>query len=154
MTALSTRRAASQKAWRNRKRARSSRPEDALQRSVCELLSFYENQGKLMYFAVPNGGKRSKIEAAIMKGLGVRAGIPDLVVLIPPMEANPGIRGPRSKNKTIFLELKAGDNKLSDNQIIWRDRLTKAEFPWAEIRSVEQVQEIIKEHTSWGRAAA
>jgi len=30
--------------------------------------------------AIPNGGKRSRIEAAIMKGEGVRAGFPDLVL--------------------------------------------------------------------------
>lgn len=52
------------------------RPEDALQRAVCDLLTIYERQGHLRFFAVPNGGKRSKIEAAIMKGMGVRAGVP------------------------------------------------------------------------------
>ncbi len=35
----------------------------------------------LVYFHVPNGGKRSRIEAAILAGLGVRAGVPDLILV-------------------------------------------------------------------------
>ena len=34
-------------------------------------------------FAVPNGGKRGKIEAAIMKAEGVRAGMLDLMLFVP-----------------------------------------------------------------------
>jgi hypothetical protein len=32
------------------------------------------------YFHCPNGGKRSKAEGGIFKALGVRAGMPDLIV--------------------------------------------------------------------------
>jgi hypothetical protein len=35
----------------------------------------------LVYFHCPNGGKRRKVEAAIMKGLGVRPGVSDLILL-------------------------------------------------------------------------
>lgn len=34
-------------------------------------------------FAIPNGGKRDKQEAARMQGLGTRAGIPDLMLALP-----------------------------------------------------------------------
>lgn len=34
-------------------------------------------------FHVPNGGKRSRVEGAIFKAMGVRAGIPDLLLLVP-----------------------------------------------------------------------
>lgn len=37
----------------------------------------------LLLLAIPNGGKRSKIEAAIMQGEGVVAGAPDLVLAYP-----------------------------------------------------------------------
>lgn len=33
------------------------------------------------YFAVPNGGKRSKAEGQIFKATGVKAGVPDLAVI-------------------------------------------------------------------------
>jgi len=32
-------------------------------------------------FHCPNGGKRSRVEAAILKGLGVVAGVPDVIIL-------------------------------------------------------------------------
>ncbi len=34
-------------------------------------------------FSVPNGGGRSKVEAAIMKGEGTVAGVSDLILLLP-----------------------------------------------------------------------
>lgn len=75
------------------------RPEDDIQRAVCQWLEVQERLGKLTWYAIPNGGKRSKIEAAIMKGLGVRAGIPDLLVLC--------------EGRSLYIELKAPENKLT-----------------------------------------
>lgn len=80
------------------------REEDALQRTCCDWLRILQNQGKLMYFAIPNGGKRSKIEAAIMKGLGVIAGASDLAIILPPY------------GRLGLIELKAPGKKPRDNQ--------------------------------------
>lgn len=82
------------------------RGEDSLQRACCQLLDVYEAQGKLKYFAVPNGGKRSRIEASIMKGLGTKAGISDLVILI--------TNGP-----SLFVELKSDTGSLTAAQLAW-----------------------------------
>ena len=41
----------------------------------------YPAVGKLL-FAVPNGGARSRTEAAIMKAEGVTAGVTDLILLL------------------------------------------------------------------------
>lgn len=49
-----------------------------------------------LLFAIPNGGGRSKIEACILKGEGVRAGVPDLFLAVP-----------RGGYSGFFLELKA-----------------------------------------------
>ena len=38
--------------------------------------------GRLPYFAVPNGGNRNAITGAKLKCEGVRAGVPDLVLMI------------------------------------------------------------------------
>jgi hypothetical protein len=54
------------------------RPEDSFQRSVCAFLEIALPHDAT-WFAVPNGGVRSPIEAAIMKGLGVKAGAPDIL---------------------------------------------------------------------------
>jgi VRR-NUC domain len=53
-------------------------------------------------FAVPNGGYRRPIEAAIMKGLGVRAGVPDTCWI--------------KNGRAYFLEIKAPGGRLSEAQ--------------------------------------
>lgn len=58
----------------------SSREEDSIQRAVCQHLRQRGAPG-LLWFHVPNGGRRRPIEAAIMKGLGVQAGVSDLILL-------------------------------------------------------------------------
>jgi hypothetical protein len=50
----------------------------------------------------PNGGWRSKVEASILAGLGVRAGIPDVCAI--------------KDGRAYFLELKAEGGRLSEAQ--------------------------------------
>jgi hypothetical protein len=77
-------------------RHRRKRPEDQIQRAVLEHLRL-RGPKDAFTFAVPNGSARSAIEASIMKGLGVRAGTPDLVII--------------HQGKTFGLELKADGNR-------------------------------------------
>ena len=78
------------------------RLEDQVQRAVVEHLRFRRKPG-VTFFAVPNGGGRSAIEASIMKGLGVRAGVPDLILI--------------AEGRTYGLELKrAKGGRTSDAQ--------------------------------------
>ena len=60
-----------------------NRAEDAIQRNVVRWLSTLDVQRRLaaVWFHVPNGGGRSPIEASIFKGLGVKAGVADLIFL-------------------------------------------------------------------------
>ncbi|WP_080902932.1 VRR-NUC domain-containing protein [Parabacteroides sp. Marseille-P3160] len=44
--------------------------------------TLFPRLGRLL-FAVPNGGKRDRIEAARMIGLGVKAGVADIICLLP-----------------------------------------------------------------------
>jgi len=62
-----------------------NRPEEDLQRSVVEWLSWTESRwrDRMTYFAVPNQrGTRTRTEAEILKALGVRPGATDLVFLL------------------------------------------------------------------------
>jgi hypothetical protein len=54
--------------------------EQAIQRAVCEHLRQRSASG-LVWWHTPNGGRRSPVEAAIFNGLGVRAGVSDLILL-------------------------------------------------------------------------
>jgi VRR-NUC domain-containing protein len=59
---------------------RRYRPEQDIQRAVFEHLAV-RVACNCFAFHVPNGGARSPVEAAIMKGIGVKAGIPDIVAV-------------------------------------------------------------------------
>src|SRR5947209_7427343 len=59
---------------------RRSRPEDALQRAVFEHIAVRGARG-VFAFHPANGGQRKPIEAAILKGLGVVAGVPDVIAI-------------------------------------------------------------------------
>lgn len=59
-------------------------------------------------YHIPNGGSRNRIEAANLKRQGVKAGVPDLCL--------PAARG---KYHGLYIEMKYGKNKASENQEKW-----------------------------------
>ena len=61
-------------------RPRRNRPEDMIQRALFEHLRVRSAPGTFAFHPA-NGGARSPIEGAILKGLGVRAGVPDLIAV-------------------------------------------------------------------------
>lgn len=61
---------------------------------------------------IPNGGSRNVVEASKFKKMGVKAGVPDLQLLIP----NGLIHG-------LWIELKAKKGKVQPNQRLFMQRL-------------------------------
>ncbi len=61
---------------------------------------------------IPNGGSRNVIEASKFKKMGVKAGVPDLQLLIP----NGLIHG-------LWIELKAKNGRVQPNQKLFMQRL-------------------------------
>jgi len=104
-----------------------NRPEQALQRAVVEYLAILERQGRLMFYAIPNGGKRSRVEAAIFKGQGVRAGMPDIGLVLP-------------GGKAAFIELKSPGRPVTKNQVHTIFRLQDHRALCAICDSLEAVQ--------------
>jgi hypothetical protein len=79
-----------------------ARPEDAIQRAVTQHYRQRAAAGVFM-FAVPNGGYRRPVEAAIMKATGTVAGVPDTIWI--------------KDGQTYALELKAEGGKPTAKQI-------------------------------------
>lgn len=102
-----------------------------MQRACCDWLAIQERMGRLRYFAVPNGGRRGRVEAARLKGLGVRSGIPDLVILF-------------DGGTSLFCELKSPKGRLSFVQKIWAESLNSMGFHWAEVRSLDDLRGAVK----------
>lgn len=67
-----------------------------------------------LLFAVPNGGRRDKAEAAHLKAQGVKAGVPDLCLPVP-----------KGRYNGLFIEMKVEPNKTTDNQNLWLKKLNK-----------------------------
>lgn len=83
---------------------RVNHEEDKVQRPIVTLLRMIEDYtSKLAFFHVPNQMMRNKTIRKIFWALGVRAGVPDVVI---PIEAG----------KTLWIECKYDGNKLSDDQ--------------------------------------
>lgn len=93
------------------KTRRSNRQEDRIQRAVFDHLRSRAH-ADVFAFHVPNGGKRKPIEAAILKGLGVTAGVPDIIAI--------------HKGKCYAMELKSKDGRPSTRQLETIERLNKA----------------------------
>lgn len=68
-------------------------------------------------YAIPNGGARSKATAGKLKAEGVKAGVWDLKLEVP-IGKFPGL----------WIEMKAGKNTLSKEQVQWRDRMQRMGF--------------------------
>jgi hypothetical protein len=81
----------------------------------------------LRIFAVPNGGLRTKAEAARLKWTGVLAGVLDLVILLP---------GGRSA----YWETKTRKGRLSDDQLDMIAWLEANGHIWAVVLSIDDAR--------------
>lgn len=68
-------------------------------------------------FAVPNGGKREAVTAAMLKRTGCKPGVPDLLLPVP-----------RHGHTGLAIEMKIRPNKPTDLQRAWLDALVG--FGW------------------------
>jgi hypothetical protein len=107
------------------------RPEEQLQRSVVDLLQIYENRGLLAFCHVGNGEWRHKATGGRLKAMGVRAGVPDLLIWLP------GGSG-------FGVELKAGASKLSPAQTFWHFTLETLGHRIYVVRSLDEMEMLLR----------
>ena len=76
-------------------------------------------------------------EAAIFKGQGVKAGVPDVMILTP--SRTMGTSG-------VAIELKSAKGRLSEAQKDWATRLTRCNWSWYVCASMDEVVEVLRAH--------
>jgi hypothetical protein len=108
--------------------------EDGIQAEIVGLLKVAAIDS-LIWFSVPNGGKRDWRTARKLKDTGAKAGVTDLVLVRP------------SDAKAFFLEVKTEDGKLSKEQCQFRDACRSLGCPWAVVKSRDEAQDVLAE---WG----
>lgn len=86
-------------------------------------------------FHIPNGGKRSKVEAARFKAAGVKAGVPDICLPVP-----------RGGYHGLYIELKASCNRATARQNEWLDYLCGAGYRTQICHGFEETVECIKKY--------
>lgn len=110
------------------------RPEQELQQSIMQLLGIIYQAA--VAFHVPNGGWRSPIEAGIMKKMGVKSGVPDILIA-------------RPHGRMGWIEVKApGSGRLSDNQKAVHEQLRKLGHS---VHTVDGVQRVVELVEDWKR---
>lgn len=93
--------------------------------------------------AIPNGGKRSKSEAARMKAAGVKAGVPDMFLPV----ARGGSHG-------LYIELKRiKGGRVSEEQLAWMEELTREGYTCAVCHGWEEARKVIQTYLKGGEAA-
>lgn len=115
-------------------RRRLVRDEESLHKACVELLAWLSSRHPILQWMlhVPNGGKRPKGEAGRLKAMGVRPGVPDLLLPIP------------SGNWSgLAVELKSPTGRLSPAQAAWLDRLEQAGYLVAARRSIEEFTAVV-----------
>jgi hypothetical protein len=91
-----------------------------------------------MLYAIPNGGKRSKITGAILKREGQKAGVPDLCLPVP-----------RGEYHGLYIEMKRQKkSSISPEQVQWiaalRGQGYRAEICLGAAAAWEVIQEYVR----------
>jgi hypothetical protein len=112
---------------------RRAQPERGLQCAVVEHLAWRAPVGT--WFAhYPAGGRRSKVTGAILKGMGTRSGVPDLLIL--------------SRGRLFGLELKNGlRGRLSPAQVATHAEMRKAGATIGTAGTIDEATDLLHE---WG----
>jgi hypothetical protein len=113
------------------RRCRRQQPEAQIHRAVLDHLR-WRGVPFLFVFHCPNGGQRSPVEAKILKGLGVVAGIPDLFIL--------------HRGQLFGLELKAEGGRVTAAQASCHSRLRAS---GARVATAVGVDQAVAQLVAW-----
>lgn len=115
-------------------------PEHHLQSACVQWFSIQYPLLRGRLFAVPNGGGRSKTEAARLKAEGVVAGVSDLILL----KSN-------RQHGALLIEMKttAPDSRQSQRQQWWQQLVTAdGEYKYIVCRSLQQFIDEVRQYLS------
>lgn len=105
------------------------------QQALFQWAAYQKGKEYQLLYHIPNGGKRDVITAVRLKAEGVKAGVPDLFLPVA-----------RKHYHGFYIELKAGKNKPTYNQIIWLRDLAEQGYKCAVCYGWQQAAEEIKKY--------
>jgi hypothetical protein len=111
-----------------------NRAEDRIQIGIIKYLRAVLPAREYRVCHIPNGGKRSKIEAAIFKRMGVLAGIADIIIVGP-------------MGRCWFIECKSANGVLSETQRDFQTFCIAIGVPYVIAQSIDHVMAAL---AHWG----
>ena len=108
---------------------RRKQPEQIFQRQVAKYLTLALPTPDAWFTTIPAGGG-GKVRGAILKGMGYKAGTPDMLVI--------------HESQIIWLELKSPRGSLTKAQGNCRNDLIWAGCDWALCRTLEDVERALR----------
>lgn len=112
-----------------------SHEESRIQQSCVRWFRMQYPRHARLLFAVPNGGGRSRTEAAIMKGEGVTAGVADMLLLVPSGEW-----------PYLCIEMKTAAGRQSPAQREWQAEVEAVGGRYAVCRSLGDFMSLINDY--------
>lgn len=109
---------------------RRAEEEFTLQKAVCQFLK-WAVPADCVWHSIPNGGQRHTRAAQKLVATGLRAGVPDLLVIY--------------RGRPTYIELKTPVGRLSADQRQMHQRLAAAGADVFVLRSVEGVESSLRE---------
>ncbi len=109
--------------------------EDDLQEACVRWFDYQFTNIKQLLIHIPNGGKRNAREAAKFKRMGVRAGVADLLLLVPSKPFH-----------GLFIEMKAGKGTQQDSQKEFEKKVVENGYQYVVCRSLEHFINVVSDH--------
>lgn len=109
--------------------------ESALQKDCVQWFRYQYPRLARLLFSVPNGGKRGRVEAAILKAEGAVSGVSDLILLVSNGSYN-----------SLCIEMKQGKGKQSENQKEWQKAAELHNNKYVVCNSFESFTETVKDY--------
>lgn len=122
------------------RRAQASEREGSIQKSICDYIAAVAPA--VILYAVPNASRRTAGGRAANAVPGLRKGVFDLALVLPP---GAGLAG-RLGGRAAFIEVKTRNGALTEDQREFRSLLTANCVPHCVARSIEDVRAFFAEH--------
>lgn len=110
-------------------------PESRLQTSCMTWFKYQYQSIAPLCFAVPNGGQRRRIEAKILSGEGVKAGVSDVILLVP-----------TESYSSLCIEFKIDNGRQTIKQKGWQILAEKHGNKYVIVRSFDEFRTTITDY--------
>lgn len=108
-------------------------PENTIHKQIAKLLAAAAPR-RIMWWHTPNGEKRDRLTASILKGMGVKPGVPDFMLY------------DRQTGYLHCIEVKSRDGHLTDEQRGWMTLFLESPTGrYAVVRSLDEAMQVLLE---------